>query len=240
MLVGPHLASHSMPGHHSLDQMHFYSCFHRICPRFPCNSLHQPFPASAHRHRQLMWTQIQCVHNKAMRSVSTVAWWALLIPPTGSHFRFIVLSCLKPKIKESAALTCPLITSLLSLPLPIHWETLHTSRLATMPQKVLHSKTMLEQRQTGRWCCTDRVYIVPGMWLFVPYHNSTLTCHRVTLSTLTSQFTTGIKNTPTVVYTGGTMTVLASARFLHYFAYSRIYFFVWPVSISLPFLASVF
>jgi hypothetical protein len=96
MLMGPYLASHSMPGHHSLDQMHFHSCFHRICPRVPCNSLHQPFPASARWHRQLMWTQIRCAHNKAMRSVSAVARWALLIPPTGSHFRFIVSSCLKP------------------------------------------------------------------------------------------------------------------------------------------------
>jgi hypothetical protein len=144
------------------------------------------------------------------------------------------------KIKESEALTCSLITSLLSLPLPIHWETLHTLRLATMPQKVLCSKMMSEQRQTSWWCCTNRVYVVPGMWLFVPYHDSTLTCHRVTLSTLMSQFTTAIKNMPTVVYTGGTMTVLASTRFLHYFAYSRIYFFVWSVSISLPFPCQCF
>ncbi len=49
-------------------------------PTSPYHSLSQPFaPFPCHR-RQLMWTQIRCVHNRVTRSISAAARWALLIP----------------------------------------------------------------------------------------------------------------------------------------------------------------
>jgi len=58
---------------------------------------------------------------------------------------------------------------------------------------------------------------------FVPYHSGILTRHRVTLSMLTSQFTTGILSTPTVVYTGATTTAPVSARSMSDFVSPTFY-----------------
>ena len=146
--------------------------------------------------------------------------------PTGSHFRFVVTSCLKPnfpyapfqnkRIKgfdlladylfaEPTVVDTPGTVAYVKAndnvtgsPIPLENE---------VPEVVPAS---LETKRSDIAPTEFMLFLVRGCF-FLHYHD-TLTCRRVTLSTPTSQFTTAIPSTRTVVCTVATTTALASGK----------------------------
>ena len=151
--------------------------------------------------------------------------------PTGSHFRFVVSSCLKPnfpyapfqnrRIKGFELLADYLFAEPTIVDTPgfvsyakasdnatVGRETNGTNGLApTEVPPILEGKRVVPTE--------FMLFLVRGC--FVLHHDCALTRHRVTLSMPTSRSTTAIRNTPTVDCTGATTTVLVSARSLSNF-----------------------
>lgn len=150
--------------------------------------------------------------------------------PTGSHFRFVVSSCLQPNFpyapfKSRRIKGFDLLADYLFEPTIVD-----TLGVVKASDNVTESPAPLESNigsetngsvpeaipatlEAKRVAPTEfMLFLVRGC--FVPHHSGILTRHRVTLSTPTSQFTTAILSTPTVVYTGATTTALVCARFM--------------------------
>jgi hypothetical protein len=149
--------------------------------------------------------------------------------PTGSHFRFVVSSCLTPNFpyapfKNKRIKGFDLLADYLFAEPPGSVAYVKTSDNATENPTSLEYNFRTETNgstPTEAPAILEEKRIAPTEFMlflvrgyFVLYHDDNLTRHRVTLSTPTSQFTTAIPNTPTVDYTGATITVLASAKFL--------------------------
>ena len=152
--------------------------------------------------------------------------------PTGSNFRFVVSSCLQPNfpyapLKSRRIKGFDLLADYLFAE-PAISDTPGAAAYVKASDNVTESPAPLENNigteangsvpeaipatlEAKRVAPTEFMLFLVGCY-FVPYHSGILTRHRVTLSMLTFQFTTGILSTPTVVYTGATTTALVSAR----------------------------
>jgi hypothetical protein len=155
---------------------------------------------------------------------------------SGSHFRFVVSSCLTPNfpyvpLQSKRIRGFDLLADYL-FPEPTVVDTPGTVAYVNANDNVTESPIPLEngigietnesvpevvpatlEVQHGGVAPTEfMLFLVRGSCF--PLHGGTLTYHRVTLSTPTSQFTTAIPSRPIVACTDATTTVLASVKSL--------------------------
>jgi hypothetical protein len=156
---------------------------------------------------------------------------------TGSHFRFVVSSCLTPnfpyapfqgkRIKGFDLLADYLFAeptvvdtpgsvayvkandNVTESPIPLENDIGIETNESVVPEVV---PATLEAKHGGVAPTEFMLFLVRGSCF--PHHGDTLTYRRVTLSTLTSQFTTAIPSMRIVACTDATTTVLASVKSL--------------------------
>ena len=169
---------------------------------------------------------------------------------TGSHFRFVVTSCLTPNFPyvplqskrirgfdlladylfpESTVVDTPSTVAYVKAndnvtenPIPLESD-IGIETNESVPEVV---PAALEVKHGGVAPTEFMLFLVRGGYFL--WHGGTLTYHRVTLSTPTSQFTTAIPSRRIVACTDATTTVLASVKSLSDFV--RLLIFVYAMS----------
>lgn len=140
--------------------------------------------------------------------------------PTGSHFRFVVSSCIQPnfpyapfqnrRIRGFDLLADYLFAEPTIVNTPGAVAHVEASENVTEGPVPPVAPTNLETERIPP--AEFMLFLVRGC--FIPHSDGTLTRHRAILSTPTSQFTTAIPNMRTVVCTGATTIVQASVKSL--------------------------